>query len=101
MLNVTWERKDLSFNSQGFLSNPSMVIIALDRERTWDKVTTPILWFNLAKEQKRLPLKASLTLIFKALFAKSFPLKDAIHSTSAPGPGHIGFMRFCLETRVG
>lgn len=38
MLNVTWERKDLSFNSQGFLSNPSMVIIALDRERTWDKV---------------------------------------------------------------
>lgn len=38
MLNVTWERKDLSFNNQGFLSNPSMVIIALDRERTWDKV---------------------------------------------------------------
>lgn len=38
MLNVTWERKDLSFNSQGFLSNPSMVIIALDRERIWDKV---------------------------------------------------------------
>ncbi|XP_028332543.1 glutamate receptor ionotropic, NMDA 2C-like isoform X2 [Gouania willdenowi] len=40
MLNVTWERKDLSFNSQGFLLNPSMVIIALDRERLWDKVGT-------------------------------------------------------------
>nr|XP_015818302.2 glutamate receptor ionotropic, NMDA 2C [Nothobranchius furzeri] len=40
MLNVTWERKDLSFNNQGFLSNPSMVIIALDRERQWDKVGT-------------------------------------------------------------
>ncbi|XP_040923168.1 glutamate receptor ionotropic, NMDA 2C-like [Toxotes jaculatrix] len=40
MLNVTWERKDLSFNNQGFLSNPSMVIIALDRERLWDKVGT-------------------------------------------------------------
>lgn len=38
MLNVTWERKDLSFNNQGFLSNPSMVIIALDRDRIWDKV---------------------------------------------------------------
>lgn len=38
MLNVTWERKDLSFNNQGFLSNPSMVIVALDRERLWDKV---------------------------------------------------------------
>lgn len=40
MLNVTWERKDLSFNNQGFLSNPSMVIIALDRERIWDKVAS-------------------------------------------------------------
>ncbi|KAM4524197.1 glutamate receptor ionotropic, NMDA 2C-like isoform 2-T2 [Odontesthes bonariensis] len=40
MLNVTWEKKDLSFNSQGFLSNPSMVIVALDRDRLWDKVGT-------------------------------------------------------------
>uniref|UniRef100_A0A3Q3KUN0 Glutamate receptor n=1 Tax=Mastacembelus armatus TaxID=205130 RepID=A0A3Q3KUN0_9TELE len=40
MLNVTWERKDLSFNNQGFLLNPSMVIVALDRERLWDKVGT-------------------------------------------------------------
>ncbi|XP_069016299.1 glutamate receptor ionotropic, NMDA 2C-like [Embiotoca jacksoni] len=40
MLNVTWERRDLSFNNQGFLANPSMVIIALDRERLWDKVGT-------------------------------------------------------------
>ncbi|XP_029312865.1 glutamate receptor ionotropic, NMDA 2C-like [Cottoperca gobio] len=40
MLNVTWERRDLSFNNRGFLSNPSMVLIALDRERLWDKVGT-------------------------------------------------------------
>ncbi|XP_067345169.1 glutamate receptor ionotropic, NMDA 2C-like isoform X2 [Channa argus] len=40
MLNVTWERKDLSFNNRGFLRNPSMIIIALDRERLWDKVGT-------------------------------------------------------------
>ncbi|XP_054609347.1 glutamate receptor ionotropic, NMDA 2C-like isoform X1 [Dunckerocampus dactyliophorus] len=40
MRNVTWERRDLSFNGQGFLSNPSMVIVALDRERVWDKVGT-------------------------------------------------------------
>ncbi|KAL4648114.1 glutamate receptor ionotropic, NMDA 2C-like [Arapaima gigas] len=38
MLNVTWEHKDLSFNSDGYLTNPSMVIITLDRERQWDKV---------------------------------------------------------------
>lgn len=38
MLNVSWEHKDLSFNSDGYLTNPSMVIIALDRERLWDKV---------------------------------------------------------------
>eukprot|EP00063_Salmo_salar_P062763 XP_014037598.1 PREDICTED: glutamate receptor ionotropic, NMDA 2C-like [Salmo salar] len=40
MLNVTWERKDLSFNSDGYLTNPSMVIIALNRDRQWDKVGT-------------------------------------------------------------
>ncbi|XP_034564437.1 glutamate receptor ionotropic, NMDA 2C-like [Notolabrus celidotus] len=40
MMNVTWERRDLSFNNQGFLSNPAMVIVALDRERLWDKVGT-------------------------------------------------------------
>lgn len=42
MLNVTWERKDLSFNNQGFLSHPPMVVIALDRERIWDKVAAPL-----------------------------------------------------------
>ncbi|XP_077481503.1 glutamate receptor ionotropic, NMDA 2C-like isoform X2 [Stigmatopora argus] len=40
MLNVTWEKKDLSFNARGFLANPAMVIVALDRERMWDKVGT-------------------------------------------------------------
>lgn len=39
MLNVSWEHKDLSFNADGYLTNPSMVIIALDRERQWDKVS--------------------------------------------------------------
>ncbi|XP_028990049.1 glutamate receptor ionotropic, NMDA 2C-like isoform X2 [Betta splendens] len=42
MLNVTWESKDLSFNSQGFLSNPSMIIFTLDRERLWENVGTYI-----------------------------------------------------------
>ncbi|KAJ8345523.1 hypothetical protein SKAU_G00297160 [Synaphobranchus kaupii] len=38
MLNVSWDHKDFSFNSDGYLINPSMVIITLDRERQWDKV---------------------------------------------------------------
>ncbi|XP_030630001.1 glutamate receptor ionotropic, NMDA 2C [Chanos chanos] len=40
MLNVSWEHRDLSFNSHGYLTSPSMVIITLDRERQWDKVGT-------------------------------------------------------------
>ncbi|KAM8844038.1 glutamate receptor, ionotropic, N-methyl D-aspartate 2Ca isoform 1-T3 [Spinachia spinachia] len=40
MLNVTWEHNDFSFNSNGYLVNPSMIIITLDRERLWDKVGT-------------------------------------------------------------
>ncbi|XP_030649514.1 glutamate receptor, ionotropic, N-methyl D-aspartate 2Ca [Chanos chanos] len=38
MLNVTWENTDFSFNSDGYLVNPAMIIITLDRERQWDKV---------------------------------------------------------------
>ncbi|XP_056144045.1 glutamate receptor, ionotropic, N-methyl D-aspartate 2Ca [Lampris incognitus] len=40
MLNVTWEHNDFSFNSNGYLVNPSMIVITLDRERQWDKVGT-------------------------------------------------------------
>uniref|UniRef100_A0A8C7YM37 Glutamate receptor n=1 Tax=Oryzias sinensis TaxID=183150 RepID=A0A8C7YM37_9TELE len=40
MLNVTWEHNDFSFNSNGYLVNPAMIIITLDRERLWDKVGT-------------------------------------------------------------
>uniref|UniRef100_A0A8C5EI44 Glutamate receptor n=1 Tax=Gouania willdenowi TaxID=441366 RepID=A0A8C5EI44_GOUWI len=40
MLNITWEHNDFSFNSNGYLTNPSMIIITLDRERQWDKVGT-------------------------------------------------------------
>ncbi|KAJ8389157.1 hypothetical protein AAFF_G00123630 [Aldrovandia affinis] len=38
MLNVTWEHRDFTFNGDGYLVNPTMVIITLDRERQWDKV---------------------------------------------------------------
>nr|XP_057904391.1 glutamate receptor, ionotropic, N-methyl D-aspartate 2Ca isoform X2 [Doryrhamphus excisus] len=40
MLNVTWEHNDFSFNTNGYLVNPSMNIITLDREKQWDKVGT-------------------------------------------------------------
>uniref|UniRef100_A0A669D7L9 Glutamate receptor n=1 Tax=Oreochromis niloticus TaxID=8128 RepID=A0A669D7L9_ORENI len=40
MLNVTWEHNDFSFNTNGYLVNPAMIIITLDRERQWDKVGT-------------------------------------------------------------
>ncbi|XP_029945805.1 glutamate receptor, ionotropic, N-methyl D-aspartate 2Ca [Salarias fasciatus] len=40
MLNVTWEHNDFSFNANGYLVNPSMIVITLDRERQWDKVGT-------------------------------------------------------------
>lgn len=40
MLNVTWENNDFSFNSDGYLVNPAMIIITLDRERQWDKVSS-------------------------------------------------------------
>lgn len=43
MLNVSWDNTDFSFNSDGYLINPSMIIITLDRDRQWDKVRLAIL----------------------------------------------------------
>ncbi|KAM3863640.1 glutamate receptor, ionotropic, N-methyl D-aspartate 2Ca [Diretmus argenteus] len=52
MLNVTWEHNDFSFNSNGYLVNPSMTIITLDRERQWDKVGT----YGMGVLQMRYPV---------------------------------------------
>uniref|UniRef100_A0A8C4NVS5 Glutamate receptor n=1 Tax=Dicentrarchus labrax TaxID=13489 RepID=A0A8C4NVS5_DICLA len=52
MLNVTWEHNDFSFNSNGYLVNPAMIIITLDRERQWDKVGT----FEMGILQMRYPV---------------------------------------------
>ncbi|KAI4822834.1 hypothetical protein KUCAC02_008359 [Chaenocephalus aceratus] len=52
MLNVTWEHKDFSFNNNGYLVNPAMTIITLDRERQWDKVGT----FEMGILQMRYPV---------------------------------------------
>ncbi|MBN3284305.1 NMDE3 protein, partial [Polyodon spathula] len=40
MLNVTWEHKDFTFNSDGYLVRPSMLVITLNREHEWEKVGT-------------------------------------------------------------
>uniref|UniRef100_G3PQ93 Glutamate receptor n=1 Tax=Gasterosteus aculeatus aculeatus TaxID=481459 RepID=G3PQ93_GASAC len=52
MLNVTWEHNDFSFNSNGYLVNPAMIIITLDRERLWDKVGT----YEMGIMQMRYPV---------------------------------------------
>uniref|UniRef100_A0A3P8YNU1 Glutamate receptor n=1 Tax=Esox lucius TaxID=8010 RepID=A0A3P8YNU1_ESOLU len=52
MLNVTWEHNDFSFNPEGHLINPAMVIITLDRERQWDRVGN----FEMGILQMRYPV---------------------------------------------
>ncbi|KAJ3600401.1 hypothetical protein NHX12_031385 [Muraenolepis orangiensis] len=52
MLSVSWENNDFSFNSDGYLVNPSMIIITLDRERQWDKVGN----YELGVLQMRYPV---------------------------------------------
>ncbi|KAM3909954.1 LOW QUALITY PROTEIN: glutamate receptor ionotropic, NMDA 2C [Leptodactylus fuscus] len=38
MLNIVWQERDLSFNPQGFLLNPSMLVITLTPQRVWEEV---------------------------------------------------------------
>ncbi|KAM8794780.1 glutamate receptor ionotropic, NMDA 2D-like [Eudromia elegans] len=34
--NVTWGQRDLSFNEDGYLVNPALLVLALTKERTWE-----------------------------------------------------------------
>ncbi|XP_078506939.1 glutamate receptor ionotropic, NMDA 2C [Lissotriton helveticus] len=38
MLNVTWENRDFSFNEDGYLVKPSMIVISLNPQRNWEMV---------------------------------------------------------------
>ncbi|XP_070339682.1 glutamate receptor ionotropic, NMDA 2C isoform X5 [Equus asinus] len=38
LLNVTWEGRDFSFSPGGYLAQPTMVVIALNRHRLWEMV---------------------------------------------------------------
>ncbi|XP_027716377.1 glutamate receptor ionotropic, NMDA 2D [Vombatus ursinus] len=51
-MNITWDNRDYSFNEDGFLVNPSLVVISLTKDRTWEVVGT---W-----EQQSLRLKYPL-----------------------------------------
>uniref|UniRef100_UPI000B4D9591 glutamate receptor ionotropic, NMDA 2D n=1 Tax=Lonchura striata TaxID=40157 RepID=UPI000B4D9591 len=35
-MNITWGQKDFSFNEDGYLVNPSLVVISLNKERSWE-----------------------------------------------------------------
>ncbi|OWK49447.1 Glutamate receptor ionotropic, NMDA 2D, partial [Lonchura striata] len=39
-MNITWGQKDFSFNEDGYLVNPSLVVISLNKERSWEVVTS-------------------------------------------------------------
>lgn len=38
-MNVTWGDKDFSFNEDGYLINPSLAVISLNKHRTWEEVS--------------------------------------------------------------
>lgn len=40
-MNITWGQKDFSFNEDGYLVNPSLVVISLNKERNWEVVSVP------------------------------------------------------------
>jgi hypothetical protein len=39
MVNVTWNGKDLSFTDEGYQVHPRLVVIVLNKDREWEKVS--------------------------------------------------------------
>lgn len=40
MVNVTWDGKDLSFTEEGYQVHPRLVVIVLNKDREWEKVSS-------------------------------------------------------------
>ncbi|XP_007956300.1 glutamate receptor ionotropic, NMDA 2D [Orycteropus afer afer] len=71
-MNITWDNRDYSFNEDGFLVNPSLVVISLTRDRTWEVVGS---W-----EQRTLRLKYPLWSRYGRFLQ---PVDDTQHLTVA------------------
>uniref|UniRef100_A0A8U8C0J5 Glutamate receptor n=1 Tax=Geospiza parvula TaxID=87175 RepID=A0A8U8C0J5_GEOPR len=75
-MNITWGEKDFSFNEDGYLVNPSLVVISLNKERTWEVVGS---W-----EQQVLRLKYPVcTRCGRATGGFLQPVEDGRHLTVA------------------
>lgn len=44
MVNVTWDGKDLSFTEEGYQVHPRLVVIVLNKDREWEKVSVHRMW---------------------------------------------------------
>lgn len=44
-MNVTFEGRNLSFSEDGYQMHPKLVIILLDKERQWDRVSIYFQYF--------------------------------------------------------
>lgn len=43
LMNVTYDGRNLSFSEDGYQIYPNLVIILLDKQRQWDRVSPPFL----------------------------------------------------------
>lgn len=45
LMNVTFEGRNLSFSEDGYQMHPKLVIILLDKQRQWDRVSIHFTYF--------------------------------------------------------
>lgn len=79
MVNVTWDGKDLSFTEEGYQVHPRLVVIVLNKDREWEKVS--ILPCAEYRGGRRGWATSGLTLL---LFPKCFPLSGSRCHLRAP-----------------
>lgn len=54
MVNVTWDGKDLSFTEEGYQVHPRLVVIVLNKDREWEKVSV-VCALNAGEESRGRP----------------------------------------------
>lgn len=52
MVNVTWDGKDLSFTEEGYQVHPRLVVIVLNKDREWEKVSISLCKLSAGEARK-------------------------------------------------
>lgn len=96
MVNVTWDGKDLSFTEEGYQVHPRLVVIVLNKDREWEKVSVLLRALHSGGDESLATQRLK-----GLLFPKHFPLSSFRPHPMARGRPFLEQGRQILSDAIG